>query len=252
MKENFVIIGRGLVKLFKNPSELLMGLGMSLFFLVVYQAGFGGIGFLPEFGGSGYLAFIFPMSLVSLAMGSSAGASPSLHGDLQSGYFRRVYLSPVSRWSFIAAPILADALANIVLTTALLVIGILFGVPLQFGLVSALLVIVLSLLWGVTLSALSAGIMLRSGSPQGAKIVTTAVFPLIFLSTTFLPRELITSRWLKAVSWGNPLTYLMEGMRYLLAGTMPQWYFTAALIITLSSSVLSLLYAFTGTSKILV
>lgn len=249
MNGNLILIGRGLGKLFRNPGEALMGLGMSLFFLVVYQAGFGGIGFLPEFGGAGYLAFILPMSLVSLAMGSSAGASPSLHDDLQSGYFRRLYLSPVSRWSFVAAPILADALATLVLTAALLGAGILFGVPLRFRILSALAVTALSLLWGITLSALSAGIMLRTGSSQGAKIVTTAVFPLIFLSTTFLPRELITSRWLKVVSWGNPLTYLMEGMRYLLAGTSPGWYLTAALVITTSTAVLSLIFAFTGSRR---
>jgi ABC-2 type transport system permease protein len=252
MKNDFVLISRGLLKLVRRPSEPLTGLGMSLFFLAVYQAGFGGIGFLPEFGGAGYLAFILPMSLVSLSMGSSAGAGPSLHDDLQSGYFRRLYLSTVPRWTFVAAPILADALATMVLSAALLGAGVLFGVPLRFGLVSAFLITVLSLLWGVTLSGLSAGIMLRTGNPQGARIVTTAVFPLIFLSTTFLPRELITSRWLKAVSWGNPLTYLMEGMRYLMAGTAPGWYLTAALVLAGTGALAALLFALSGCRKILV
>ncbi len=83
-------------------------------------------------------------------------------------------------------------------------------------------------------------------------MVTSAVFPLIFLSTTFLPRELITSTWLLTVSWFNPVTYMMEAMRYLLAGTASQGFFQAGLLITVSGTIASLIFAFSGGKKILV
>jgi ABC-2 type transport system permease protein len=225
---------------------------MSLFFLLVYHAGIGGIGDLPAFGGNGYLAFLLPMSIVSLTMGSAAGAGQALHDDIASGYFRRLYLSPARRYSFAAAPLAADALTTLLGTAALLAIAALLGVPFRYGLLSAVGLLSLSFLWGLTLSALSAGIMLRTGSSEGARLVTTAVFPLIFLSTTFLPRELITSRWLLTVSWANPVTYLLEGMRALLAGTAPLSFLTAGLAITAASAALALLFAITGSKKILV
>ena len=247
-----LLVSRASSRMLRRPVALLGGLGMSLFFLAVYSAGIGGVGFLPQFGGGGYLAFLLPMSLVSLAMGSAAGAGQSLHDDMASGYFRRLYLSPAPRWTFVLAPISADAAATALGSLGILVAGLLFGVPLRFGVASLAGLLLLSVLWGVTLSALSAGVMVRTGSPEGARIVTSAVFPLIFLSTTFMPRELITARWLQATSWANPVTYLLEGMRYLLAGTAPLEFFLIGLGLTAAAAIAALVFALTGAQRILV
>lgn len=245
-----LLFSRGITKLAKQPAAPLMGFGMSLFFLLVYNAGIGGIGFMDEFGSGGYLSFIFPITIISLAMGSSAGAGQMLHGDMQSGYFRRLYLSPVPRWLLVMAPMLADAFSSLFFTLVLLVLGKLFGLSFQFGLLSFLGVMLLSLLWSLTLGGFSAGIMLRTGQHQSAAIVTNAVFPLLFLSTTFLPRELITAGWLKTVSWGNPVTYVLEANRYLLAGTAPAHFFYLGLIILSVSSIISFAFALASSAKI--
>lgn len=247
-----LLVKRGVLRMLRRPVAPAGGLAMSLFFLLVYNAGISGIEFLPQFAGGGYLAFLLPMCLISLVMGSSAGAGQSLHDDMVSGYFRRLYLSPVRRWTFVGAPIVADAVATGIGALGVIVVGIVFGVPLQFGVASVAGLIVLTLLWAITLSALSAGVMVRTGSAEGARIVTTAVFPLIFLSTTFMPRELITANWLRVVSWGNPVTYLLEGMRYLLAGTAPVEFFLIGLGITSALAAGSLLFALSGTRRILV
>jgi ABC-2 type transport system permease protein len=229
----------------------LTGLGMSIFFLLVYNAGIGGIGFLPEFGDGGYLSFLFPLAIVSLAMGSSSGAGQNLHNDMQSGYFRRMYMTPAPRWAFIAAPLLADGLSTLLMTGLLIAVGAIFGVKFQFGAISVIGILALSLLWGITLSGFSAGIMLRTGKPQGAQIVTNAVFPLIFLTTTFLPRELITSRWLVAISWGNPVTYVLEANRYLLAGTSPKYFLMIGIAVLSFGALSAILFALSGSKKAL-
>jgi ABC-2 type transport system permease protein len=245
-----ILIKRGILKLVRQPSAPLMGFGMSLFFLLVYNAGIGGIGDMDVFSESGYLAFIFPITIISLSMGSSAGAGQTLNADMQSGYFRRLYLSPAPRWVLIIAPMLADTLSSVLFTGILLAIGAIFGLPFQFGFLSVLGVLLLSILWSVTLCGFSAGIMLRTGQHQSAAIITNAVFPLLFLSTTFLPRELIKAKWLLTVSWGNPVTYLLEANRYLLGGTSPAIYFLISLIILFITSVISLAYAQVSAGKI--
>ena len=245
-----ILIKRGILKLVRQPSAPLMGFGMSLFFLLVYNAGIGGIGDMDIFGKGGYLAFIFPITIISLSMGSSAGAGQTLNADMQSGYFRRLYLSPAPRWVLIIAPMLADTLSSVLFTGILLAIGAIFGLPFQFGFLSVLGVLLLSILWSVTLCGFSAGIMLRTGQHQSAAIITNAVFPLLFLSTTFLPRELIKAKWLLTVSWGNPVTYLLEANRYLLGGTSPAIYFLISLIILFITSVISLAYAQVSAGKI--
>ncbi len=247
---NLLLINRGILKLIKQPSAPIMGFAMSLFFLLVYNAGIGGIGSLDAFGEGGYLSFVFPITIISLAMGSSAGAGQTLNADMQSGYFRRLYLSPAPRYILVVAPMFADILSSMLFTGILLIIGAIFGVSFQFGILSALGVLLLSFLWSLTLCGFSAGIMLRTGQHQSAAIVTNAVFPLLFLSTTFLPRELITAKWLLAISWGNPVTYILEGNRYLLAGTSSAHFFHIALIIFTLTSVLSVAFALSSASKI--
>lgn len=241
--ENMLLIRRGILKLVKQPAAPLMGFGMSLFFLLVYNAGIGGIGFLSEFGSGGYLAFIFPITIISLAMGSSAGAGQMLNADMQSGYFKRLYLSPVSRWILIFAPMFADTLSSFFFTGVLIIIGSVFGLTFRFGILSVLGVFLLSLLWSVTLCGFSAGIMLRTGRHQNAAVVTNAVFPLLFLSSTFLPRELIKAKWLMTISWGNPITYILEANRYLLGGTAPRYFFCIGLMILAVTAAASLVFA---------
>ncbi|MCG8409797.1 MAG: ABC transporter permease [Bacteroidales bacterium] len=244
------LITRGIVKLIKQPQTPLMGFAMSLFFLLVYNAGIGGIGDLDVFGKGQYFAFIFPITIISLSMGSSAGAGQALNADLQSGYFRRLYLSPVSRWVLVMAPMLADTISSILFTGILLGIGAIFGLPFQFGILSVFGILLLSMLWSVTLCGFSAGIMLRTGQYQNAAIITNAVFPLLFLSTTFLPRELIKAKWLLTVSWGNPVTYILEANRYLLGGTASVNYFYISLAVLVTTSILSVVYAQISARKI--
>jgi ABC-2 type transport system permease protein len=250
MTANTLLITRGIIKLAKQPTAPVMGFAMSLFFLLVYNAGIGGIGHLDAFGEKGYLAFIFPITIISLAMGSSSGAGQTLNADMQSGYFRRLYLSPVSSRMLVLAPMLADTLSSLIFTGILLIIGALFGLPFQFGLVSVAGILLLSLLWAVTLCGFSAGIMLRTGQHQSAAIVTNAVFPLLFLSTTFLPRELITAKWLVAASWANPVTYVLEANRYLLGGTSSQEFFLLGLLILTITALASVIFALGSAGRI--
>ena len=250
MSTNTLIINRSIIKLAKQPTAPIMGFAMSLFFLLVYNAGIGGIGHLEAFGEKGYLAFIFPITIISLAMGSSSGAGQTLNADMQSGYFRRLYLSPVSRRMLVLAPMLADTLSSLVFTVILLVIGALFGLPFQFGVLSVAGILLLSLLWALTLCGFSAGIMLRTGQHQSAAIVTNAVFPLLFLSTTFLPRELISSQWLLTVSWANPVTYVLEANRYLLGGTSSQEFFLLGLLILTITTMASIIFALGSAGRI--
>lgn len=247
---NILLIQRGVVKLIKQPTAPVTGFAMSLFFLLVYNAGIGGIGSMDVFGSGGYLSFVFPITIISLAMGSSAGAGQTLNADMQSGYFRRLYLSPAPRWILVVAPMLADTFSSLFFTILLIIIGAIFGVTFQFGIMSVLGILLLSLLWSLTLCGFSSGIMLRTGQHQTAAIVTNAVFPLLFLSTTFLPRELIKADWLLAVSWVNPVTYILEGNRYLLAGTSQVSFFYSGLIIFTITSIISLSFALSSAKKI--
>lgn len=218
-----LIVRRSLKNLLRNPAPALTGLGMSLFFLVVYDASIGGIGFLPEFHGMGYLAYLLPMGVVSLLFASSAGAGQAVSRDIASGYLLRLALAPVPRWSFVMAAVLADALA--IFASSLLVIGVgtLLGAPVGNGALSALPAAVscavLAALLGAGISAFSSALVLRTEKVELAGTVGSCLFVLLFLAPTFVPERLMGAVWLRTVAKANPLTYVMDAMRELLTGT---------------------------------
>ncbi|MFW6338429.1 MAG: ABC transporter permease [Alkalispirochaetaceae bacterium] len=214
-----LIVERACTESFRNPGPVITGLASSLFFLAVFGAGIGGVEVLPGFENGGYLAFLLPMSIVALSLGNPGSAAPSLARDVQSGYISRLYLAPVPRRAFVIAPIVADLLGQLLATSVLLVVGILFGLPFRFGVWSILAILALAALWNLGFTALSATIVLRTGRAEGTQILGMLVFPLLFLSTTFLPASLIRARWLLQVAKVNPVTWLLEGMRTLIAGS---------------------------------
>jgi ABC-2 type transport system permease protein len=250
-KTSILVIGRGLKSLAVNPFSLLSGLGMSLFFLIVYDAGIGGIGVLPEFGGAGYLAFLLPMGVISLIFGSSSGSAQALNRDIQSGYFKRLALAPVPRSAFVLAAIFADAVGVLLCSTVILLVALLLGVEYRNGFAGAAGVIALTVLFGSGISALSAAVVMRTGKSSLAATVGSVVFSLLFLAPTFVPRGLMGARWLEVVSWGNPLTYLMEAMRRLISGTGDTWYIPAAFAIAVGSGLGGSLLAVRSTRNVL-
>lgn len=247
-----LVVKRALRGIIKNPGVYLSGLGMSLFFVVVYNAGIGGIEFLPQFENGGYLAFILPVGIISLGFGSSGGAGQALYRDMQSGYFYRLYLSPVPRASFVFAPIFADAVAIMAETAIILAAGYMFGVPFSHGMLSVIALVSLSLLWGVMLSGFSVGLIIRSGNPQSSQMIVMIAFTLMFLSTTFLPYDMITAGWFKTVLWINPITYLLEGMRFLLSGSSKLMFFVIGATFSFAGALAAILFAVTSAKKSLV
>ena len=219
-----LIVGRAVRSFIKNPMPVISGLGMSLFFLVVYDAGLGGIGKLPEFQGAGYMAFLLPMGIISLVFGSSAGSAQALSRDIASGYFFRLALAPVPRRAFVIAAITADALGIFVSVLAVIGIGALLGAPLAGGIAGVLAAAALVTLFGSGISALSAALVMKSGKVELAQTVGMIVFMLLFLAPTFVPRDLMGADWLRVVATVNPLTYIMDTLRELLSGIgHPAW-----------------------------
>lgn len=244
-----LLIQRSVLGIIKRPGVTLMGLFMSLFFLVAYNAGIGGVGFLPQFSNGGYLAFLLPFCIISLGIGSTGGAGQSIFSDMSSGYFHRLRLTPAPAWVFVAAPIAADAVALVITSSVMLGLGLLFGVPLKYGIISFAGIILMSVLWGISISALSAALILKSGNPQGSQGVVMVFFSAMFITTSFMPYDLIETVWLKKALWFNPITYPLEGMRYLVNGKTQAFFVPAGFAVSGALAIASLVFACISAKK---
>lgn len=93
-----------------------------------------------------YKAFQLPPAIIFAVTGlSRAGA---LVADIQSGYFDRMLATPIKRTALLLGLMIADIALAALLTIPVILIGIMFGVRFEAGILGVLLLIVMSGLWG--------------------------------------------------------------------------------------------------------
>ncbi|MDG5471686.1 ABC transporter permease [Jeotgalibacillus sp. ET6] len=216
VSDTLVMTKRSLVTTLRNPLIFVPNLAISMFFLFVYEAGLSGIADLPAFEGANYLAFILPVSIVSAAIGGAGGAGQALVKDLDNGFFSRLLITPASRLAIVLGPIIAGMMQLVVQAGLIIAVGFFLGLEVAGGALGVLVVLLLTLGWGLAFAGYSVGVALRAKNAQSAQAGTFIFFPLIFLSTTFVPYELIEAQWLKVAATINPVTYLFEAMRTVL------------------------------------
>jgi ABC-2 type transport system permease protein len=211
-----LVTWRNLVTIFRTPEALLPPLVISIFFLIIYDSTLGkASGFIPNLGSNSYLGFILPLSIVSSSLSGAGIAAQNLVRDIESGYFDKLLLTPISRSSLLLGPILAGAIILGVQASLVVGIGVLFGLEPATGLPGLLTVIGLAILLGTGFAGFTVSAALGSGSAAATQGASFIFFPLTFLAPTFVPIDLLDG-WLKTAARLNPITYVLEAMRALI------------------------------------
>jgi len=206
---------RTLVTIFRTPESILPPIGISLFFLVIYESTLGkASGFLPDIGGS-YLGFILPLSIVSSSLSGAGIAAQNLVRDIERGYFDKLLLTPVKRTTLLFGPILAGAIILGFQATLVLGVALLMGLEPATGFPGMIVLIGLAVLLGTGFAGFTVSAALGSGNAAATQGAGFIFFPLTFLAPTFVPLELLDG-WLKTAATFNPITYVMQAMRTLL------------------------------------
>jgi ABC-2 type transport system permease protein len=204
---------RNLVTIARTPEALLPPLAISIFFLVIYNSTLGkAAGSIPELGGNSYLGFILPLSIVSSALAGAGIAAQNLVRDIESGYFDKLQLAPISRTALLVGPILAGALILGLQASFVVGVAVLMGLQSATGLLGLLAVIGLAVLLGTGFAGFTVSAALGSGSAAATQGASFLFFPLTFLAPTFVPLALL-SGWLAVAARLNPITYVLEAMR---------------------------------------
>jgi ABC-2 type transport system permease protein len=210
-----IMIGRSLKSYLRQPAAIIPSFAISVFFLFVYNSGLGSVSRLPGFKGS-YLAFIIPVSIASGAVGGAGLAGQALIRDMESGYFTKLLLTPTRRLAIIWGPMVAGAVILVAQVLLILVLGLLMGLHSATGVAGLALVVGYAFLWGMAFAGFSVFVALRTRNAAATQSATLIFFPLIFLSTTFVPMDYISSGWLRVAARINPTTYVFDAMRSLL------------------------------------
>jgi ABC-2 type transport system permease protein len=210
VRATFLLAVREMRIAWRTPAYLLPNLLIPVFFYFVM------IGSLKEFatgfGISNFEAFQLPISILFAVQGGSAGLN--MVADIESGYFDKLLLTPANRLSILIGAMGADFVRVMAQATFVMIIAVATGMVFATGLPGAIVLILVSSLWGLAYSGVGFAIALRTGNSQATQSMWALFMPLMFLTTAFAPKEAL-SGWLATAAALNPMTYLLDGMRAL-------------------------------------
>lgn len=216
LTEIALVSRRNLLTILRTPQAIIPPLIISIFFLVIYNSTLGeAAGFLPGLSGASYLGFILPLSIVSASLSGSGIAAQNLVRDIETGYFDKLLLTPVSRTALILGPIIAGAVILGLQATIVVIVATFMGLESATGIAGIIALIGLAVLLGVGFAGFTVSAALGSGSAAVTQAASFLFFPLTFLTASFVPIELL-SGWLAVAAKINPITYVLEAMRSLL------------------------------------
>jgi ABC-2 type transport system permease protein len=216
MSQAWVLGQRALREGWRTPEALLPTLFIPLFFLVVNVGQAAKIfpsastGFLH---GQGYGAFQLPSSLLLAA--SFGTAALFLVEDIEGGYFDKLRATPVSRSAIVLGRLIAEAVKGVLIATAIVLLGLVFGITIASGVLGFVLLVALTALWAVVFVGFMQLIALKTRSAAATNSGGLIFFPLLFLTPNFVPRDMLT-RPMEIAATFNPVTYVMEALRSLI------------------------------------
>ena len=204
------VAGRTLRKFVRTPQLIVVGALTSAMFLLIFRYVFGGA---IDTGAVSYVDFLIPGLAAAGALFSGMGAAVGVAEDLESGLFDRLRSLPVPR----SAILLGRSLADTALVGWATAITVALGFRIHGGVPAALLAFVLCLVYGAAFTWPFITMGLVAGTAQAAQGMSFLAFPIVFVSSAYVPVESMPS-WLQPIAEHQPLTSMVGSVRALALG----------------------------------
>ena len=166
---------------------------------------------------SSYLAFLVPGTIVQGMTLAGLSAGIAMASDIEFGFFDRLLAAPVHRTSLVLGRLAGTLVLSLLQTSFFLLVALLFGASYPGGAPGVLGTLVLAAITAVAMGGVSSAIALRTGSLSLLQSLFPFMFVMLFTAPAFFPQDLLTPV-LEDISVYNPLTYVVEAVRGLLAG----------------------------------
>ena len=206
---------RELTRFKRSKSRLIGSMAMPALFLIFLGSGFGS--FFRYRSNVSYMEFIGPGIVSMSLLFSSMFGGLNVLWDRQFGFLKEILVAPVSRIAIMGG----IAMGHV---TTSMGKGLVFLAALYAGHLIRLdavgLVLTLIFMFLISASFVSLGIALASvmDDPHGFPLVMNfLIMPIFFLSGALYPLEGLPG-WLKMLTYVNPLTYGVDGIRFAVGG----------------------------------
>jgi len=213
----YVMWLREMKRFLRAKSRVIGTLAMPLFFLLAMGFGLSPMGNLSGLEGEGYITFLVPGIIGMTMLFTSTFAGFSVLWDREFGFLKEIMVAPVSRTAIVLGRIIGGITTALIQGFLILIISIFLG----FKIInpwSILLAFLFMILIGIGFIGFGVSVASIIKDTQGfSLIMQLIVFPLFLLSGTFFPISNLPS-WLRLISYIDPLTYGVDGLRASLIG----------------------------------
>jgi ABC-2 type transport system permease protein len=209
------LLGRRAVReVVRYPAATIPTLFIPLFFLAVNigQVSKTFPSTTPFLRGQGYVAFQLPVSLMFAVATATSGLA--LVTEIDLGYFDKLLVAPVARSSIILGRLVADVVRGVATSALVLLAGLALGARIQSGVLGAVVIVLLSAMFGVAYAGFGILIALRTRNVQATQSSFLLFFPLLFLTPNFVPFDRL-SPLMETLARINPISYVIVGIRSL-------------------------------------
>jgi ABC-2 type transport system permease protein len=209
------------IKAVRNPFVLVVSLVQPIIFLVLFTQVFGQIatGAINRGGGlSGisYETYLVPAIVIQVSLAAAITSGIGLVNDIEEGMFEKVLATPMNRTAVFVGKTAAEVLRIAAQIAIILGLGVLLGAEISTGIVGALGIVAVGILFSLWFVSLSNSLAVITKDQESTIIAMNLLqFPLLFLSSAFLPLGALPE-WIQTIARYNPVTYGVDAARALM------------------------------------
>ena len=165
-----------------------------------------------------YKDFVVPAVLVQTMTFSAMGSGVGIANDLQTGMIDRFRSLPIARSAFLIGRTTSDGLRLGIQAVLLVLMAFVLGFSFHNGVLAALAMLVVIVMFGLALATFSAWVGLTVGDPETVQpAVFIPLLPLVFTSSAFAPISQLPG-WMQPIARASPVTAAIDFARGLALG----------------------------------
>jgi ABC-2 type transport system permease protein len=234
MNTVYILWIRQLKKYIRSTPRIIGSLGQPLLFLLVFGFGFGSI--FAKAGGGNYIQFLVPGIVAMAVVFTAIFGGIELIWDRQFGFLKETMVAPVSRFNIMLGRTIGGATVSVIQGVAVLIISFLIGFKMS-NLLMIFPAIVFMFLTAFFFTALGTAIASQLTDMQAFPIIMNfLVMPLFFLSGSIFPLD-TAPKALQILGKLDPLSYGIDGLRYVFDGVSSFNPWTDLLVLFIFSAV---------------
>ncbi|HUC89773.1 MAG TPA: ABC transporter permease [Patescibacteria group bacterium] len=219
LTDTAIITKRNLLRYVRLPRLLFFSSIQPVMFLLLFNYVMGGaIGQSVSVPGGKYIDYLLPGILIQMVMFGGVQTGIGLAEDMGKGIIDRFRSLPMSRIAVVAGRTISDSIRNIVVVLIMVATGYLLGFRFHNGLLEAIEMVGIAVLFGFAFSWIFAFIGMMVKDAETAQLASFVfIFPLTFASAVFVPIFTMPS-WLQVFARNQPITFLAGSARHFALG----------------------------------